>query len=189
MRLKHLVYLDLFSDFVFRGAWFFTIPTITIWMISNVDPVWYKASIIVSTLGGVIIGYLINKKRLEYLRKLFSIICVLDAVAMIFINYYFGHLPNIRFILIALNEILLTYFIQKITDDIYNNIFSKTMLTVLQSKQDGVSCAGNLIGVVTSMIFVVDINIALFISTISIVINNGASIFIRRELKQFCKSR
>lgn len=99
MRLKHLVYLDLFSDFVFRGAWFFTIPTITIWMISNVDPVWYKASIIVSTLGGVIIGYLINKKRLEYLRKLFSIICVLDAVAMIFINYYFGHLPNIRFIL------------------------------------------------------------------------------------------
>lgn len=185
--LKRFVLLDFYSNFLFKFLFMFANPTIVIYMISNVDPFWYKSTLVINTGGVLLGGIFLNKSRLIWLRNHFTYLCLFDALFMIIINLFFGHMPNVRFVSIALSEAFITYYIMQIIGDMYNNAFRKSTITLLDTKLNAYNSAGTLLGVSVSMLFTISIDTALIISTISIIIDSLISIFLRQKMGNMIK--
>ena len=185
IKLRHLVYLDFFSNGVMRAMFMFAQPFITVYMISTADPIYYKISLLISTGAGIITGMMINKERILFFRKVFIILCIVDSISLCLINYYFGHNPNFRFIAIALSESFTVYFISTILNDFYNNIFNNSTITVVFSRMQAWQAAGAIIGFGLSIIFELTVDQAIILSSFSVVFDNVCSIFLRSKLTRY----
>lgn len=185
--LKRLVLFDFYSNFLFRFLFMMANPTIDIYMISNVDAFWYKATMFINTGSILIGGMLLNKERLSWLKNHFTYLCLFDGLFIVIINTFFGHMPNVRFVSIALSEAFITYYVIQIIGDIYNNAFRKSTITLLNNKINAYISAGTLAGVALSMVVPIDIDTALFISTVAVVIDSLISIFLRQKMGKMIK--
>ena len=185
--LKKLVLIDFYSNFLFNFLYMLAQPAIVLYMMTQVDPIWYKITLLINTGGVLLGGWLMKKKRLLWLRKHFTYLCLIDALLMTLINIFFGHLANARFIAIALNEALFTYYVKQIIDDMYNNAFRKSTLTLLEIKGNAFSAAGTLSGVGLSVFLSFGIDAALFRSTAAIVIDSLVSILLRQRMGSLIK--
>lgn len=185
--LKKLVLIDFYSNFLFNFLYMLAQPAIVLYMMTAVDPVWYKITLLINTGGVLVGGWFMKKQRLIWLRHHFTYLCLFDALLMVCINLFLGHLANARFVAIALNEALFTYYVKQIIDDMYNNAFRKSTITLLGAKSNSYSAAGTLTGVGLSVFVTVDIDTALFISSAAIVIDSLVSILLRQRMGSLIK--
>lgn len=157
-------------------------PTIKIWMVSHVNPIYYKISIIIECIIGIIINMLMGKDSLQKLKRYFVYICLLDSILMFIINLIITDDANIRFIIISISYPLITALMIKIIIDVYNNLTSGSSLTILGERRSGINKLGFIAGVIISMIIEIDLNTALILQLLGIIIETFSSIFIRKRL-------
>lgn len=157
-------------------------PTIKIWMVSHVNPIYYKVSIIIECIIGIIINMLIGKDSLQKLKRYFVYICLLDSILMFIINLIVTDDANIRFIILSISYPLITALMIKIIIDVYNNLTSGSSLTILGERRSGINKLGFIAGVIISMIIEIDLNTALILQLLGIIIETFSSIFIRKRL-------
>lgn len=182
--IQTIITLDLSRVFIFGFIMAFSTPIIRIYMVTNVDPSWFKASLAIDALSAGALGMFMTGKKYQRLSKYFDIFCIFSAVSVILINVFFGNDPDFRFIAISLTYPLGSFFVVKILKNIYNNKLRGNDLSTYESRKEGVKAISGFLGfVIAIFIDSISIDTALILQCISAGLDSICSIYISNKLK------
>lgn len=183
-RIQTIITLDLTRVFIFGFIMAFSTPIIRIYMVTNVDPSWFKASLAIDALSAGALGMFMTGKKYQRLSKYFDIFCIFSAISVILINVFFGNNPDFRFIAISLTYPLGSFFVIKILKNIYNNKLGGNDLSTYESRKEGIKAISGFLGfVVAIFIDSISIDTALMLQCISAGLDGLCSIYISNKLK------
>lgn len=183
-RIQTIITLDIARVFIFGFIMAFSTPIIRIYMVSHVDPAWFKASLAIDALSAGALGMFMTGKRYQRLSKYFDIFCIVSSVSVILINVFFGNDPNFRFIAISLTYPLGSFFVMKILKNIYNNKLEGNDLSTYESRKEGAKAFSGFFGFIIAIyIDSISIDTALMLQCISAGLDGLCSIYISNKLK------
>lgn len=183
-KIQTIITLDLTRVFIFGFIMAFSTPIIRIYMVTNVDPAWFKASLAIDALSAGVLGMFMTGRKYQRLSKYFNIFCIFSAVSVILINIFFGNDPDFRFIAISLTYPLGSFFVIKILKNIYNNKLGGNDLSTYESRKEGAKAISGFLGfVIAIFIDSISIDTALMLQCISAGLDGICSIYISNKLK------
>lgn len=182
VNLKTIINIDFASAFFNSCAVAFSVPTVKLYMASNVDPMYFKISLAIDTIAGGGFGLFMSGELISRLRPYLALFCFIDALTMLIINLVYGTDPNMRFILISLTSPISTYFVFTIIANIYDNVLSGNDRTTYRMRLSSFSCIGKFIGVITALFINIDINSALLIQSSAICCTEFINVLIGKGL-------
>lgn len=189
-----LIKIQMLLDIVAATMGSFVAPIIRLEMARMVDPIFYQMSDFIQYGLGIVLNLGIDTKMLKFIKKHFRVLCIIDAVTTIFVNIAFSHMANARFISLAILGVLVTGLMFRVFADIYNNLTSGTDLTILQSRKAGFYKLALVLGSGGVVIFTyfnvsIDIDTALHIQCIALIIDCLVSVFITNKLIKYQKKK
>lgn len=134
-------------------------PIIRVYMISNVDPIWFKLNLLVDAAISGMLSLLIKKEWLVFMKEHFGVLLLVDFAFLLVSNAAGVVSPAARYVLLSLQTPLVTQFIFKVTSDIVNNVASGSDLTIIDQRMDGFFCLSTISGIAISMLIPENANI------------------------------
>ena len=187
-KIWSILKFDLICSLISMFVMAFATPIINIYMISNVDPQYYKLSIGIDYLGGAIFG-LYFSKRLRRYRKYINLFSMASAISILLINIFFAHLPSARFIIMSLTNTIAATFVGNLLDNYYSNIIKGDDMSEYYGKMNAMASLGGLGGMILAMFVTVDINTALTIQCVAAIFESFRDITVAKRLKPMINNR
>ena len=180
---KRLLSIDLLNNFVVNMLIAYTDPIIRIYMVSNIDPLYFKISLLVGFIIGILVNLNFNKDNIVVLRKYYNVFVILDVSSALIINLMFGDNPNIRMLSFSILMPLSTAIVVKVFKDCINNAAKGTDLTIISERKLAINKLAFVVGVSFSILIPdIDIYVALYIQCLAIIIDCLSSLIIRNKL-------
>lgn len=180
---QRLLSFDLCSQFVGNLLIAYTDPIIRIYMISNIDPLYFKISLLVGFIIGIVVNLNFNKDSIPVLRKYYSAFVVVDVVLSVFINLMFWDNPDIRTLSFAVLAPLTTAVEVKIFKDCINNTATGSDLTVISERKLASNKLAFVVGISLSILIPdIDVYLALYIQCLGIIVECVSSLFVRNKI-------
>ena len=191
-----LIKVQMVLDIISAVLLAFSGPVIRLEMAKAVDPLFYQLTDFIQYGLAILLNFGIDNKILNFIKKHFRVLCILDAFTTIIVNLVFENWANARFISLAVLGVLVTGLMFRVIGDIYiyNNIANGSDLTILQSRKEGMYKLAILIGSAIIVIFTFfNVNItlseALHIQCIALIIDCLVSVFITNKLIKYQKKK
>lgn len=186
-KIWSILKFDLICSLISMFVMAFATPIINIYMISNVDPQYYKLSIAINYLGGALFGLYFSKRLRKY-RKYTNLFSIFSAISILFINIFFAHSPSARFIIMSLTNNIAITFVGNLIDNHYSNIIRGDDMSEYYGKINAMASLGGLGGMILAIFVTVDINTALTIQCITAIFESFRDITVVKRLKPLINS-
>lgn len=134
-------------------------PIIRVYMITNVDPIWFKVNLLVDAAISGILSLLIKKEWIIFMKENFGLLLLIDFVFLLVSNAAGVVSPAARYVLLSLQTPLVTAFIFKVLGDVINNVAKGSDLTIIDQKMDGFFCLSTISGITISILIPENANI------------------------------
>lgn len=183
LKTQRLLSLDFCGQFMANLLIAYTDPAIRIYMVSNIDPIYFKVSLLVGFIIGIMVNLNFNKDTIPLLRKYYSIFVVVDVIISVSINVIFGDNPDIRMLSFAILAPLTTAIEVKIFNDCVNNAANGSNLTVINERKLASNKLAFVVGISLSILIPdIDVYFALYIQCLGIIIACVSSLFVRNKM-------